>query len=158
MLWLKGRVLLPLLCFLIPPFLTAQAGIAGAGDFAVDKIDPVSLVGLTLDELVSRFGVPRSVYAVRGIEEWQDDVVFVYEQADFYVYKDRVWQAGLKEARGIKIGDPQAVVSLVLGTGGETKDNSVFCSLNEGAWPMMLRFDFDSAGKVRAIFIYRTDM
>jgi len=120
--------------------------------------DPGQYVGLTLTDLFQRFGAPRSVYASRGPEEWQDDVVFVYDQGDFYIYKDRVWQAGLKEAMGIRTGDTRAVVSLVLGTRAENRENSIFCSLDTGAWPMMLRFDFDKDDKVLAIFIYRTDI
>ena len=120
--------------------------------------DPASVIGLTLTELVQRFGVPLSVYPARGLEEWQDDVVFVYDRGDFYVYKDRVWQAGLKAARGISTGDTWSLVSLILGAGAESRGNSIFYSLDEGAWPMMLRYDFDRSGKVEAIFIYRTDI
>ena len=119
--------------------------------------DPASYIGLTLDELIRRFGVPRSVYAARGLEEWQDDVVFVYDEGDFYIFKDRVWQLGLKAVRGINAGDSRAVVSLVLGSAAEYRGNSVFYSLNEGSWPLMLRCDFNSAGKAQVIFIYRTD-
>ena len=121
------------------------------------KDDPALYIGLTLTDLFQRFGVPRWVYPSRGIEEWQDDVVFVYDRGDFFIYKDRVWQIGLKEAAGIKVGDSRAVVSLVLGSKAENLGNSVFYTLEQGAWPMMLRCDFDSADKVSVIFIYRTD-
>ena len=121
------------------------------------EADPVSFVGLTLEELIRDFGVPQSVHAARGLEEWQDDVVFVYDQRDFYLYKDRVWKLGLRALRGINTGDPRGVVSLVLGSGVETRGDSVFYPLNDRSWPLMLRYDFDSAGRVEAIFIYRTD-
>ena len=120
--------------------------------------DPASYIGLSLEELLRRLGVPGSVYPVRGLEEWQDDVVFVYEQGDFYILKDRVWQVGLKAARGIKAGDSLGAVYLVLGSKAESRYNSIFCSLDEGSWPMMLRCDFNSEGKVQVIFIYRTDL
>ena len=125
--------------------------------------DPASYIGLTLREVILRFGVPRAVYPVRGLEEWQDDVVFIYDEGDFYIYKDRLWQAGLKQAWGIKIGDSRAVVSLIMNSRSpssieETAGDSVFYLLNDGAWPLMFRFEFDSSGLVRAIFIYRTDI
>ena len=120
--------------------------------------DPVSYVGLTLNELIGRFGTPSWVYAARGLEEWQDDVVFVYNAGDFYIFRDRVWQVGLKAARGINSGDSRAVVSLVLGSQAVDLGNSTFYPLDDGSWPLMLRYDYDSAGKVQAIFIYRTDM
>jgi len=77
--------------FMIGPFVQAQTQ-AGAGRY--DAL--LSLVGLRLDELIARFGVPRAVHAVRGAEEWQDDVVFVYSQGDFYIHRDRVWQGGVQ--------------------------------------------------------------
>jgi len=121
-------------------------------------MDPVSFIGLDLTELIRLFGIPRSVYAVRGLEIWQDDVVFVYDQGDFYILKDRVWQVGIREALGVKIGDSRAVVLLVLGTRALYRGNSIFYSFDEGSWPLMIRFDFDNDHKVKVIFIYRTDI
>ena len=117
----------------------------------------ISIIGMNLDELLARFGTPRSVYAVRGLEEWQDDVVFVYDHGDYYVFKDRVWQAGFKSAVGIKTGDTRAVVSLILGPGIVSLGDSLFLPVDEGNWPLMLRFDFDREEKIRGIYIYRTD-
>lgn len=119
--------------------------------------DTISLVGLTLGELVSRFGVPRLVYASRGVEEWQDDVVFVYDRGNFYIYRDRVWQVGISSFRGINTGDPQGLVSLVMGPNAETRGSSIFYPLHVRPWPLVLRWDIDSAGRVNAIFIYRPD-
>jgi len=151
MLLSKGRAFLVLFFLCVLPLLHTQSQGNGQGS------DPVSFVGITLEELINRFGVPRSVYTARGREEWQDDVVFVYDQGDFYVYKDRVWQIGLKATRGINTGDSRGVVSLILGSGAEPRGDSIFFPLNEKPWPLMLRFDFDAAGRVQAIFIYRTD-
>ena len=153
----KDRALLFFMFLLIQTILPAQGGIGGTGNFIPEENDPVNLVGLTLGELLGRFGTPRSVYAARGIEEWQDDVVFVYDEGDFYVYKDRVWQAGLKEAHGIKAGDSRAVVSLVLGQAAEDRGDSIYCPLEVKGWPLMLRYVFDREGRLHMIFIYRTD-
>ena len=152
---LSKRGALTLLIFFSLPLLHAQnQGNAGG---AAGVADPVSLVGLTLDDLIRRFGAPRSVYAARGLEQWQDDVVFVYDQGDFYVYKNRVWQAGFKAARGIKAGDSRAAVSMILGSKAEGRGNSLFCSLDEQSWPLMMRCDFDKDGRVQMIYIYRSD-
>ena len=115
------------------------------------------MIGIYLDELILRFGPPRSVYAVRGLEEWQDDVVFVYDHGDYYIYKDRVWQLGLKEAWGIRAGDSRSVVSLRLGSNAQSRGDSVFLFLDEGNWPLMFRCDFDQNGRVLVLFFYRTD-
>ena len=118
--------------------------------------DPASFIGFTLEELVSRLGIPRSVYAVRGLEEWQDDVVFVYVQGDFYVFKDRVWQVGLNSAYHIRVRDPRGVF---FRTFQEADDRGGYglCSLSGRNWPLALRCNFDEAGKVSEIFIYRSD-
>ncbi|MCL2128949.1 MAG: hypothetical protein FWH35_01165 [Treponema sp.] len=163
----RGRPLCRAAFFLIV-FFSASSIRAQA---RVPEDDPSSLIGYSLAELISRYGIPKSVYPVRGHQEWQDDVVFVYDRFDLYIYKDRVWQAGVREIKGIKIGDLKSLVTLVFGTpGGEPRlgsaapsgveltGNSIIYSINENAWPVSLRFDFDDTGRVRAIFIYRTDI
>ena len=142
----KGRILL--LFLLVLPVYHIQA----------QNTDPVNLIGLTLSELINRFGIPNNVYAVRGLEEWQDDVVFVYNEGDFYIHRNRVWQMGVRAVRGINIGDPRGIVSLILGERVESRGNSKFYSLVNWPWPMIIRFDFDGADRVRAIFIYRSDL
>ena len=119
--------------------------------------EPVSFVGLTLQQLISSLGVPQFVFAARGLEDWQDDVVFVYEQGNFYIYRDRVWQVGIQSIRGITTGDPGGVVSLIMGANAVTQGNSIFYPLHVAPWPLMLRWDIDSAGRVQGIFVYRSD-
>jgi hypothetical protein len=132
----------------------AQARAAGQYD------ELIALVGIKLDELISRFGAPASVHAARGVEEWQDDVVFVYPHGDFYVYGDRVWQVGLGAVPGMKVGDPGAVARLLLGA--DTEDGGSFLvrplqPLPEMGWPVAMRVNFNAAGAISAIFVYRTD-
>ncbi|MDR0561066.1 MAG: hypothetical protein LBG73_00055 [Spirochaetaceae bacterium] len=118
--------------------------------------DISSFIGLTLDELFSRFGSPQSVYAVRGLEAWQDDVVFIYNDRDFYVYKNRVWQVGVKAGYGVKIGDSLSVVTQILGNGSYF-EGYLLAPLPSRAWPLTLRVNFDKNQSVSAIFIYRSD-
>ncbi|MDR2617318.1 MAG: hypothetical protein LBC62_00480 [Treponema sp.] len=130
---------------------------AQTGTPASQTGDPASFIGLTLEELIGRFGVPQAVYAVRGLEEWQDDVVFVYSQGDFYVFKDRVWQIGLKSAYRIRAGDPKSAAFLALGEGASDKGDYALCALSGWSWPVTMRCNFDEAGKVSDIFIFRSD-
>jgi hypothetical protein len=119
--------------------------------------DPLPLVGVRLEELINRFGPPQTVYPVRGNEEWQDDVGFVDSEGDFYVFRDRVWQIGLKSALGVTVGDPKAAALLVLGERVQDKGNHALTPLAGGGWPLTLRVNFSGAGIVTAIFIYRPD-
>jgi hypothetical protein len=118
--------------------------------------EQLSFVGMRLDDLFQRFGPPQTVYAARGGETWQDDVVFVYKEGDFYVYRDRVWQIGIKSVYGIKVGDAKAVAMLVLGENVQDQGDYALYSFSGGAWPLLLRVNF-TAGKISAIYVYRPD-
>jgi len=118
--------------------------------------EPFSYVGMKLEDMLKRFGTPQAVYVSRGDEHWQDDVVFAYGEGDFYVYRDRVWQVGIKSVFGIKTGDVKAVSLLVLGETVLDEGDYLLYRVPGGGWPVSLRINF-SAGKVSAIFVYRTD-
>ena len=120
--------------------------------------DPASLIGLTLEDLIRRFGAPRSVYPVRGIEEWQDDVVFVYNEGDFYIMKDRVWQLGLRSAYLVRSGDYRSSAFFNLGEVVYSAEDYAIFLLKGYNWPLALRCNFDAAGRVTLIFIYRSDL
>ena len=96
------------------------------------------------------------VHAARGNEYWQDDVVFVYSDWDFYFFRDRVWQIGLKSGYGMKIGDPKAAALLVLADKANDEGDYLLYPITGGAWPLSLRVNF-IAGKISGIFIYRVD-
>jgi hypothetical protein len=141
---------------LFPPGVSVLWAQTPAGD-AVLHTDPASLIGLSLENLLSRFGVPRTVYAARGNEEWQDDVVFSYEEADFYVFKDRVWQIGLKTAYGVRLGDSRPVVSLTLGEDAGELEDHIILPLPSKGWPLAFRVNLDGSGLASALFVYRSD-
>jgi hypothetical protein len=119
--------------------------------------EPFTLLGVRLGDLIGRLGPPEAAYAVRGTEEWQDDVVLVYSAGDFYIAKDRVWQIALKSVYGVKIGDPKPAALLVLGEETQDRGDHALLPLPGGGWPRMLQVNFDGAGMVSAIFIYRAD-
>ena len=118
--------------------------------------DVVSNIGLSLEDLFLRFGAPRTVHASRGDADWQDDVVFSYGERDFYIYRDRVWQIGLKSGYGMKTGDAKAAALLALGDKAQDRGDYLLYPVTGGAWPMALRVNFN-AGRISGIFVYRTD-
>ena len=127
------------------------------------NVDQSGFVGMTLEDLIVNFGIPRSVYPVRGLEEWQDDVVFIYDEGDFYIYRDRVWQIGLESYMGIKTGDPGQIVPLMMNSVPgilrlDSRPGFYSFSIFNRSWPMIVRFDLDDEGEVRAIFIFRSDL
>jgi hypothetical protein len=118
--------------------------------------EPEALIGLTLEGLYRGFGVPQAVWAVRGGEEWQDDVILAYPQGDFYVYRDRVWQLRVPSARGIRRGDSREAVALALGEGAAEGEDCFVLPIPGRPWPLALRVNMDS-GRVSGIFVYRSD-
>jgi len=117
----------------------------------------IAFVGMTISELIGRFGPPGSVTTERGVEVWQDDVVFQYNGADFYIFRDRVWQVKIGSTHGISNGDRKAVVLLALGYRAADMGNYMLISITGKSWPMMIRIDFSNTEQVAAIYIYRSD-
>ena len=118
--------------------------------------EPLSFVGMRMDELIRRFGPPQTVYAARGQQIWQDDVVFVYGEGEFFIHRDRVWQIRLPSAFGMQVGDARAVALLVLGNNMRDGGNYLLCDIAGYGWPLSLRVNID-AGRISAIYIYRPD-
>jgi hypothetical protein len=139
-----------------PLFVSDAAANAPEETTAVLSADPAALIGTTLANLIGSYGAPKSVYPVRGLASWQDDVVFVYDQAEFFIYGNRVWQIKLRSAYGITEGDPRAQVALVFGEGQPFDGYSVF-SLPSRVWPLSLRINWDASARVAAIYVYRSD-
>ena len=151
MLW-RRFVFIGLLFLLLAPLLLSQTTLS-ADD---PNGEPSSFVGMQLEELFARFGLPGRVYAARGEEDWQDDVVFVYGEGDFYIYRDRVWQVGITSIYDIKIGDAKAVALLSLGGNGRDEGDYLVYNIAGYGWPLSLRINFDG-GKVSAMYVYRPD-
>jgi hypothetical protein len=68
-----------------------------------------------------------------------------------------VWQVGLKSALDIRLGDPAGVAFLVLGEGVQSFEGYLLYTLPSRAWPLQLRLNLDGAGKITAMYIYRSD-
>ena len=122
--------------------------------------EQISFVGMMMAELIERFGSPRSVLAERGNEVWQDDVVFQYNGADFYIYRDRIWQVKFASTQGVSNGDRKSNVLRVLGSRAEDMGDYALLPITGRDWPVMMRVNFNNSnnnGQVTAIYIYRPD-
>jgi hypothetical protein len=119
------------------------------------NVNPFELLTFKISDLFNRFGPPVSVYAVRGEQSWQDDVVLEYAEVDFYLFKDQVWQVSLPKAQGIAKGDPEKAIDLVFQNLARKGANFYTVLFNERPWPMELRMNIGKNGKVSAIYLYR---
>ena len=170
---IQKKLICVVMCFLFSGFampLRAQDA-AHYGNGAADGTDAEAVVqeasapshvsayiGMRLPDLVERLGLPQSVYSSRGREPWQDDVVFVYREAEFFIFRDRVWQLSLKSAYGVTVGDPKPAVVLALGEELIDEGDCVLFPLPPVGWPLMFRANLSAAGRVSAIYIYRPDL
>ena len=150
---MKYTKLLPLL-FLLSFALNAQERPLNIG-LSLDE--QYSFIGLTLAELIERFGPPRTVFAARGNEIWQDDVVFQYTSVDFYIFRDRVWQVRFASTHNIANGDSKTNVLWALGSRAQDWGAYILMPITDRDWPLTLRVNFNASAQVSAIFLYRSD-
>jgi hypothetical protein len=113
--------------------------------------DPSSLLGMDLNAASALFGFPEAVYAVRGDEPWQDDVVFKYSEGySFFWFRDRVWQIRFDgnyrgPVFGLFKGNGKDKALSLLGTPlFQTEDSLVF-ELPDRGYPVRLRVVFAAA-------------
>jgi hypothetical protein len=130
--------------------------------------DPRYYLGASLAEVIAWFGAPESVFSARGGEAWQDDVVFVYPEADIYFFQNRVWQVGVTTAYGVSSGAEKEAVTAVFGSSraeiryGENQGDAWVFRLQARAWPISLRVNFvpkgqTGEGTVSRFYIFRAD-
>jgi hypothetical protein len=124
--------------------------------------DPSALLGLTLETAINRFGPPKSVSVVRGLEPWQDDAVFAY-QGDYslFWFRDRVWQVRFGKAYagpilGLFMGDTQDKAVSLLGPADYSFPDSIAYDLKGAPFPVRARLYF-ADGKLRDAYVYRSD-
>ncbi|MCL2720727.1 MAG: hypothetical protein FWD47_05250 [Treponema sp.] len=153
---MKKTYLLPLLFFLaIAVWAQNRPIYTGLSDE-----EQLAFVGMMMVDLLEQYGPPRTVIVERGEEAWQDDVVFQYNGADFYIYRDRVWQVKFASTLGVSNGDRKTNVIRVLGMTAEDFGDHVLLSITGKDWPLMLRVNFNNtsnSGQVTAIYLYRPD-
>ena len=116
-----------------------------------------AFIGMMLDDVINNYGPPRTVAAARGVELWQDDVVFQYTGVDFFIYKDRVWQVKFLTTHDISNGNKKQEVLLKLGETAEDMGNHVMLAIKSADWPLALRINFNDTEIVTAIYLYRSD-
>jgi len=153
---MKKMLLLPLL-FLLTISIGAQNRPIYTG---LSNDEQLSFVGMMMADLLEQYGPPRSVVTQRGEETWQDDVVFQYNGADFYIFRDRVWQVKFASVLGVSNGDRKTNVVRALGNTAADNGDHVLLPINDKDWPLMLRVNFNNSGnsgQVTAIFLYRPD-
>ncbi len=127
-----------------------------------DNLDMVALLGLALDQVLDRYGAPKEVFPLRGMEAWQDDVVFYYpSNLYFFFFGNRVWQVRIDKrysgkALGFSPGTPKQEVIARLGTPFYQDQDSLIYLLPDRGYPVRSRFFFENE-ILSDIYVYRGD-
>jgi len=152
---MKHRVFLPLVAILALSFpLLAQP--------TELEDDAAPYLGLGLAEALARFGVPDTVFAVRGAEAWQDDVVFSYASGlSLFWFGDRLWQIRFAapyagSIYGLSIGDPADRARSSLGEPYDAPEGELVYRLPYQGYPVRLRLVVKE-GRFADAYLYRAD-
>lgn len=143
---------------LLPAF--AQQAPAETGPAIGD--DPATILGLSVSEVLGRWGPPQSVFSVRGEEAWQDDVAFRYAEGfTLFLYGEKLWQLRLSapyagSAYGLFLGDSFDKAYSLLGEPHERSGDRLVYRMPYQGYPVRLRLDLTD-GKLSDIYLYRAD-
>ena len=142
--------------------LTMLILIATINVFSEIPDDPSVLLGKNISGIIQDFGPPAKVYALRGPEAWQDDVVFEYADGfSFFLFGDRVWQIRLiapygQSCLGVFIGDTVDKICAMLGKPYTNNDTTAEWRLPSNGYPVRMRI-LIKEDKIFDIYIYRAD-
>lgn len=125
--------------------------------------DPTVFIGKTIAEVIAERGPPSSMAAIRGPEEWQDDVEFSWgDGSRFDWYQDRVWRIDLGEGYkgsvfGLFIGDASDKALSLLGQPHFVAEDGLVWRLPWRGYPVQLRIAVRDA-KIADIAVFRADL
>jgi len=159
--------------WLLALLLAAAAG--HAQDMAAPDPAGQAMVGWGLQEAFSRLGAPAEVFALRGAQADQDDVVFYYSQHLYlFWFQNRVWQVRYDrrhtgEPFALRMGCSRQRVTEVLGQpllvmegAADAPDAaaglpSLVYQLEDRGYPVRLRLYFEG-DRLVDLYCYRADL
>jgi hypothetical protein len=157
---MKARLTLLVVLFVFSGLLAAAA----------EDFDPIALIGLDLPGAVGALGLPQKMFAYRGVEEGQDNVVFYYPDYRYlFWYKDRVWQVRCDrrftgQVLGLSLGMSRDEVEKISATYPAPSSqrqlvengDSLYFDLDGEKYPLRVRLVF-AANLLTDLYVYRSD-
>ena len=129
---------------------------------SADDFDPTRLIGLDIPGAVASLGLPQQMFAWRGAEEREDNVVFYYPDFLYlFWYKDRVWQVRCDRrfaatVFGLTLGWSREQVERASPRTLTPNGDSLYFDLSDGSFPLRVRLVF-TAGVLSDLYVYRSD-
>ncbi len=146
------------ICFLIP----ALTGAEETGN--KPRADEFSAkLGWTPAEAINWLGSPSSLFAYRGTETSEDNVVFYYQDHLYlFWFQDRVWQVRADErwvgnVDGVRMGMTLSEVIDFWGPPINNRDENPTWTLPDRGYPVRVRLYFGDDNRLADIYVYRSD-
>ena len=130
---------------------------------AQEIVDLPALIGLTLGEVHQSLGAPAEVYALRGQEPEQDDVVFYYPSHLYlFWFENRVWQVRADsrfpgQVFALSMGASRQQVIAALGRPILEFPDSLVFHIEDRGYPIQARLYFDESG-LADVYCFRGDL
>jgi hypothetical protein len=134
----------------------------GLASAVAEDFDPIPLIGLDLPGAVGAVGLPQRMFAYRGVEEGQDNVVFYYPDYRYlFWYKDRVWQVRCDRrftghVFGLGLGMSRDEVEKASQRQLVPNGDSLYFDLDGAKFPLRVRLVF-AADVLTDLYVYRSD-
>ncbi len=124
--------------------------------------DPAQVLGYSPAQLIGAYGPPLRVFALRGAEPWQDDVVFDYQSFSAFIFMERVWQLRIgpdypEPMLGFYPSSSLERIEASLGLPASREPDNYEWQLPGRGWPVRLRAVTDENGAIRELYLYRAD-
>jgi len=143
-------------------FLSAQA--TASPDVSPADFDLIMLLGYTPELTLVTLGAPARIRAVRGLEAWQDDVVFEYPDLKLalFFWEDRVWQLRADSGFSGSLAGQSLVpdygqLEVIYGRTRAQGPTWQEWAVPGSAWPLRLRMVTDDGDNSVFFYIYRAD-
>jgi hypothetical protein len=136
--------------------------LAVAFSSSAQTADPADLIGMDPPAAFTALGPPREIFAWRGVEPAEDNIVFFYPDFRYlFWFANRVWQvrydnryAGTVMGFSIGMGRAEAEAT---GQGRlQESGGSLYLAVDTGRFPVRLRLAMVD-GRVADIYVYRSD-
>jgi hypothetical protein len=144
------------------PLFFALLLVGGIVPAAADNFDPAPLIGLDLPGAVGALGLPQKMFAYRGVDESQDNVVFYYSDYRYlFWYKDRVWQVRCDRrfaghVYGLSLGMTREEAERTCPQQLVPNGDSLYFDLDGEKYPIRVRLVF-VADALTDLYVYRSD-
>jgi hypothetical protein len=138
--------------------------LAAALRLSAETVDPADLIGMDPPAAFAALGAPQEIFAWRGTEPAEDNVVFFYPDFRYlFWFGCRVWQVRYDSrfvgtVMGFAIGMGRAEAEAVTVGKGMLQESggSLYLAVDTGRFPVRLRLAMVE-GRVADIYVYRSD-